>query len=58
VVRQIDLSDGRLDGKVKRKKLLECGNCGRVMAPRHLRCIYCGVDRTELAETEVFDRVV
>ena len=58
VVREIDLSDGRLDGKVKRRKLLECSRCKRVMAPRHIRCIYCGAERDDLVETEVFDRVL
>jgi len=42
-VREIDLADGRLDGKV-RVTPTECSACGRVMSKRHARCLYCGVD--------------
>jgi hypothetical protein len=40
-VQEIDLSDGRLDGQV-RPDVTACRACKRPMAPRHLRCIYCG----------------
>lgn len=40
-VMQIDLTDGNLDGKVKRK-VNHCTSCGRALNPRHMRCIYCG----------------
>jgi len=40
-VMEIDLSDGTLDGKVK-KKVRHCGSCKRALNPRHMRCIYCG----------------
>ncbi len=40
-VEEIDLSDGKLDGKVG-VPTRECAKCGRVMAARHERCLYCG----------------
>jgi len=45
-VRQIDLSDGRADGKV-RKEVARCGQCGRVMSRRHQDCMYCGAQNLE-----------
>jgi hypothetical protein len=43
-VRDIDLRDGVEDGKIT-QTVQNCGHCGRVMAPRHRRCIYCGGER-------------
>ena len=40
---EIDLSDGVLDGKVRRPAL-ECGSCKRKIPRRFARCMYCGVD--------------
>ena len=40
-VQEIDLSDGRLDGQVRRD-VSACASCKRPIAPRHTRCIYCG----------------
>lgn len=40
-VQEIDLSDGRLDGRVN-APTRTCSSCGRKMATRHSRCIYCG----------------
>ena len=40
-VNDIDLSDGRLDGKVRRPAV-ECANCHRKIARRFQRCLYCG----------------
>src|SRR5437764_146547 len=40
-VRQIDLQDGVLDGKLSRNTS-ECPKCHRVMSPRHKKCMYCG----------------
>lgn len=37
----IDLTDGRLDGKVCHD-VQDCPACHRPIAPRHARCIYCG----------------
>jgi predicted Zn-ribbon and HTH transcriptional regulator len=43
-VKQIDLADGQEDGKLK-LGVSKCAGCGRVMARRHLRCLYCGADK-------------
>jgi len=43
-VRQIDLSDGVLDGQVKLAPV-KCASCGRTMSRRHSRCMYCGSER-------------
>jgi len=40
-VMEIDLSDGKLDGRVK-KTVRHCESCGRALNPRHMKCIYCG----------------
>jgi len=40
-VHDVDLTDGVLDGKVRRVAS-ECTACGRVVAARHLLCLYCG----------------
>lgn len=43
-VRDIDLRDGVEDGKIT-PVVQNCTKCGRVMATRHPRCIYCGGER-------------
>ena len=40
-INDIDLSDGKLDGKV-RKPAVACPKCGRNNAQRFARCMYCG----------------
>ena len=40
-VLEIDLSDGRLDGKVAKKERPDCPSCGKKMG-RHPVCMYCG----------------
>ena len=40
-VREIDLRDGRADGKIA-KQIKRCPKCDRVMSPRHQKCMYCG----------------
>lgn len=37
----LDLSDGRLDGKV-RKSAVTCPSCNRTISRRLPKCIYCG----------------
>ena len=40
-VQDIDLRDGHVDGKMT-KTANTCPQCGRVMSPRHAKCMYCG----------------
>jgi hypothetical protein len=39
----LDLSDGILDGKVRRPPL-ECTACKRTISRRFPRCLYCGAE--------------
>ena len=50
-VKEIDLADGREDGKLK-KLICRCASCNRVMSHRHTRCLYCGAAKLN---TEAFD---
>ena len=43
-IRDIDLRDGVEDGKLT-PVVQTCAQCGRTLAPRHRRCIYCGAER-------------
>ncbi|HUT02257.1 MAG TPA: hypothetical protein VM031_07370 [Phycisphaerae bacterium] len=52
-VRQIDLMDGKEDGKAK-KQIAKCPQCGRSMSARHGRCLYCGARGLEYS---AFDAV-
>jgi len=38
---EIDLSDGKLDGKV-RVEARSCPSCNRTLSKRQSKCIYCG----------------
>ena len=40
-INDLDLSDGQLDGKV-RKGAVACPQCGRTIARRLPKCMYCG----------------
>lgn len=42
-VREIDLRDGRLDGKLS-PSVKQCDACGRVNGPRRTACLYCGAN--------------
>ncbi len=42
-VKEIDLLDGVLDGKVAPAPKA-CPKCGRAVSRRHMRCIYCGAE--------------
>ncbi len=53
-VKQIDLMDGAADGKLKRQ-IAKCSACGRVMSPRHTKCLYCGAEKLQIT---AFDDVV
>jgi len=39
-IEEIDLRDGKLDGKLH--LINECTQCKRKSAPRHNNCLYCG----------------
>lgn len=39
---QIDLRDGKLDGRVAATPPEPCPKCGRVVSNGALRCMYCG----------------
>lgn len=41
-IEQIDLRDGRLDGKVARQANPVCPQCGRVLIGKRPLCLYCG----------------
>lgn len=41
-VEDIDLRDGKLDGKVARKPSPPCAQCNRPIIGRHAVCLYCG----------------
>ena len=40
-INEVDLSDGKLDGKV-RKTPVSCPRCGRTISPKFPKCMYCG----------------
>ena len=41
-VEQIDMKDGRLDGRVKSTEPVKCLACDRPHNHRRLNCLYCG----------------
>ena len=41
-VNEIDLSDGRLDGRAKKSGTVRCPDCDRTISQRFANCIYCG----------------
>ena len=41
-VNDIDLQDGRLDGRTKKDVTARCPECDRTISRRHPKCIYCG----------------
>jgi len=44
MIQDIDLRDGRLDGKVARSsERPTCTQCGRTIIKRQAKCLYCGV---------------
>ncbi|OGV73214.1 MAG: hypothetical protein A3K19_30470 [Lentisphaerae bacterium RIFOXYB12_FULL_65_16] len=46
-VNEIDLRDGKLDGKLKRSAFRKCKQCGRSLHRRHSKCIFCGAPYAE-----------
>ncbi len=43
IARDLDLSDGKLDGRVQRAAS-ECPGCRRMVGKRHAKCLYCGTE--------------
>ena len=43
-VMQIDLRDGKLDGRVAPDAPAKCPKCDRPLAKKRPRCIYCGTE--------------
>ncbi len=41
-VAQIDMRDGKLDGRVARTAAVKCPKCGKPLLKKRPRCIYCG----------------
>ncbi|MDP6355257.1 MAG: hypothetical protein QF473_09165 [Planctomycetota bacterium] len=41
-VADIDLRDGRLDGRVAKSEPINCRNCGKKLGKRRATCFYCG----------------
>jgi hypothetical protein len=39
---EIDLRDGRMDGRVAATPPAPCPKCGRVVPKQSVRCMYCG----------------
>jgi hypothetical protein len=52
-VKQLDLADGKLDGKVS-AAVVECPSCHRTMSPKHGRCMWCG---EENPQKSAFDQI-
>ncbi len=42
MVSQIDLEDGRFDGKKSKKSYTDCPKCQRRISKMHPHCVYCG----------------
>lgn len=43
VIRDLDLSDGKLDGRIDRPmQVKRCEGCDRVNGPQRYSCLYCG----------------
>jgi flavin-dependent dehydrogenase len=43
-VQQLDMQDGRDDGKLQ-KGIAKCHQCGRTVSHRHSKCLYCGATK-------------
>jgi ribosomal protein L32 len=51
-IRQVDMKDGKLDGKVAAELPNKCPKCGQTLQKNMLSCIYCGAQ----TDKEVFSR--
>jgi len=45
-VNEVDLRDGKLDGKLKRV-VKKCASCGRTLHRQHSKCLYCGSENLQ-----------
>lgn len=52
-VQEIDLRDGKLDGKAGAAPARSCPSCQRMLSQRHRRCLYCGYQGAQQA-TDAF----
>lgn len=43
-VNELDLTDGKLDGKMRKAMAVQCATCQRTVSKRFSRCMYCGND--------------
>ena len=41
-INQIDLTDGKLDGKASKDGVLKCHQCHRAVSKKFSKCMYCG----------------
>lgn len=41
-INEVDLTDGRLDGRVERGSAITCHKCQRNVARKFAKCMYCG----------------
>ncbi len=41
-ITEIDMRDGKLDGRVAKSRVAECPKCKHVLSKKHHVCIYCG----------------
>lgn len=39
---EVDLRDGKLDGKIEKKVIRECGECGHKISKQRTVCYWCG----------------
>lgn len=53
IIREVDLKDGKLDGKVSAESPDLCPKCGQILQKNKNVCIYCG---TEVEPPDVFKR--
>ena len=42
LISEIDLKDGKFDGKKAKTTAIRCAKCDRMNSKRHSKCIYCG----------------
>ena len=42
LIAEIDLQDGRFDGKKAKIPTIQCARCNRINSKRHSKCLYCG----------------